>query len=204
MRPAALALCLSACGSGGLSLGATEGGASNSDYADVLEDWTRSVEIAPVTAGFDNVLSGDATYRSWPFREAYAKRYAKDHAFSRMRLDELLATERAAHEAAHEFFFSGYAADRRSLELGTEESAWRLSLVTSAHVSAEPVGVQKIRRPTATVRAYYPYATTTRMSFVLRFPRDVSGRPVLPEGIKWFALHFDGPRGHAEMKWELE
>lgn len=204
MRCALLALALSGCGSAGLSLDANEGGASSADYGDALEDWTRSVEVAPVSSGFDNVLSGDVTYRSWPFREAWAKRYAKDHAYSRTRLGELLATERAAHEAANEFFFSGYAADRRSLELGTEESVWRVSLVTSAHLSVEPLGVEKVRRPTATVRAYYPYVTATRMSFVLRFPRDVGGRPVLPEGIKWFALHFDGPRGHAEMKWELE
>jgi hypothetical protein len=199
----ALLLVLAGCGSSELSLQASGGGATNDDYAKALSDWTRSVEVAPVSEGFDNVLSGDATYRSWPFREAYARRYAKDHHLSRARLDEVVAQERAAHEAAHEFFLSIYAVDRRSLELGTPESIWRVSLTTDAHVTTEPSGVEFIRRPTATVRAYYPYATTTRMTFVVRFPREVGGRPVLPESTKWFELHFDGPRGHAEMKWEL-
>lgn len=204
MRSAAFALTLAACGSSSLSLDTEIGGAEEDEYADVLEAWTRQIEVVPARAGFDNVLSGDATYRSWAFRAAYARQYAEDHHLSRSYRDALVAEERTAHESAHEFFFSGFAADRRSLELESEESAWRLTLVSDAHVRTEPIEVKFIRRPTATVRAYYPYATPTRMTFLLRFPREVGGRPVLPPSAKWFALRFDGPLGHAEMKWELK
>ncbi len=195
----AAAVVLLGCGSAQVSL---DGGGASGDYDAVLDAWTR--EVGVTGEGFENALTGSATYRSWQFREAWVNRFAADHQLPPARKDELAQSERAAHEAAHEFLFSGYAGDRRSLDLGTDQSAWRVALVTDSGSHAEPSGFEEIRRPSSSTRAYYPYVTTNRMTYVIRFPRDVAGRPVLPPGTKWFALRFDGPRGHAEMKWEIE
>ena len=51
---------------------------TDSDYAQVLERWTRTENLIAVSE-LDNLLTVTATYESWDFRWAYVVKYANDY-----------------------------------------------------------------------------------------------------------------------------
>jgi hypothetical protein len=62
-----------------------------------------------------------------------------------------------------------------------------------------------IKRPNALERTYFPYNTTFRQAFRIRFPKaNADGRPTISPKAKWFGIRFAGVQGNSELIWKLD
>ena len=60
-------------------------------------------------------------------------------------------------------------------------------------------------KPGALERTYFPYTTTWRQVFRIRFPRVApDGRSTLASGTKWVGLRFAGAQGNEELRWTID
>ena len=117
--------------------------------------------------------------------------------------------ERSELEGSHEFFIAATSTRQEWSDLTAEDSPWNIRLVndrgdvlTPFAADHDPPGVEKIRRPTPTEHAYFPYLTEFRRAFVIRFPRALpDGTPFLGAGVEAFSLEFSGALGRAELRW---
>jgi len=68
-----------------------------------------------------------------------------------------------------------------------------------------PVLMERVRRPTAVDRVYFPQLNPYRQTFRLTFPAvEADGRKTIPEGAKFIVLRFTGARGPADLRWDLQ
>ncbi len=167
-----------------------------SDFAAIRRAWTRDASVVPVS-GFENVLTLTATCLSPEFRAAYAARYGRDYQLGPRERADLLRAQQFVAAPALPFFFTAIPAlDFHDADLSDPDRGWRVLLVTPqgrwAHTSLE-----KIARPTAVQRAYFPHAHRQRIAFLVGFP------PVVGPQDRWLRLHVISARGQAELEWRL-
>lgn len=177
---------------------------TDSDYAQVLERWTRNRNLFALSE-LDTLLHVTATYESWDFRWAYVVKYASDYRLTveqrRALLDKTLAETRDSHR----FYVALYGTKVRWADLTRANSAWIVRLVDDEGDETAPLSLELIERPGALEQRYFPYTTVFRNVFRIRFPTTTpDGRPTIASHSKWFGLRFAGADGHEELRWEID
>jgi len=172
-------------------------------YPGVWEAWTREKESFAWKELSHEIFVG-ATFESWEFRWAYVVRYAYDYSLSPEARDEMLDASLTSSRLEHRFFVTLSGLDFRESNLANKASAWRVLLVDPAGNQTSPVLMERVRRPTAVDRVYFPQVNSFRQTFRLTFPAvDATGRQTIPDGAEFVVLRFTGARGRADLKWRL-
>jgi hypothetical protein len=172
-------------------------------YPQVWEAWTREKESFAWKELTHEIFVG-ATFESWEFRWAYVVRYAHDYSLSPQARDEMLAASLTSSREEHRFFVTLSGLDFRESNLADKTSAWRVLLIDPEGNQTSPVRMERVRRPTAVDRVYFPQVNAFRQTFRLTFPAvDAEGRRTIPDGAEFVVLRFTGARGRADLKWEL-
>ena len=173
-------------------------------YPQVWEAWTREEEsFAWKELAHEIFVS--ATFESWEFRWAYVVRYAYDYSLTPEARDEMLDASLASSRQEHRFFVTLAGMDFRESNLANRASAWRVLLIDPEGNQTSPVLMERVRRPTAVDRVYFPQVNSFRQTFRLTFPAvDANGRKTIPDGASHVVLRFTGARGRADLTWRLE
>ena len=172
-------------------------------YPRVWDAWTREEEsFAWKELAHEIFVS--ATFESWEFRWAYVVRYAHDYSLPPEARDEMLDASLASSRREHRFFVTLSGLDFRESNLADRASAWRVILVDPEGNQTSPILMERVRRPTAVDRVYFPQVSPFRQTFRLTFPAvEADGRPTIPDGADFVVLRFTGARGRADLRWEL-
>jgi hypothetical protein len=174
------------------------------DYESVLRKWTRTDSLFAV-AELENYLTATATFESWDFRWAYVVRYVQDYRLTieqRKKLLELTLDETREH---HQFFVALYGNERRYNDLTRPDSAWIVRLIDDTGNETAPESIVAITKPNAVERTYFPYNTSYRQAFRIRFPHaKASGTPTISPQATWVGLRFAGAQGNSELVWTLK
>ncbi|MFW2388349.1 MAG: hypothetical protein ACN4G0_08430 [Polyangiales bacterium] len=172
-------------------------------YTRVWEAWTRDREsFAWKELAHEIFVS--ATFESWEFRWAYVVRYAYDYSLAPEARDQMLQASLASSRQEHRFFVTLSGMDFKESNLAGKTSAWRVLLIDPEGNQTVPVLMERVRRPTAVDRVYFPQVNPYRQTFRLTFPAvDPAGRKTIPEGAEFVVLRFTGARGRADLKWQL-
>ena len=176
------------------------------DYDNVLGRWTRTERLFALSE-LENYLTATATFESWDFPCWAIRR-------------PLRAGLPAHHRSAEEAPGEGPRRDapqapvlRRALRGGAQvqrPDQARQRLDRPAHrrhpaTETAPQEIVAIKKPNALERSYFPYNTTYRQAFRIRFPRVASdGKPTISPQAKWFGLRFAGAQGNSELVWQLD
>jgi hypothetical protein len=173
------------------------------DYARVLEKWTREAELISVDE-LDNVLTVTATYESWDFRWAYVARYADDYRLTVDQRRALLERSLADSRHQHQFYVALYAQRPGWSDLKADNAAWIVRLIDDLGGETAPSEIEPIKRPGAIERTYFPYTTPWRRAYRIRFPMvHPDGRPTVSPHAEWFGLRFAGAQGNDKLVWQL-
>ena len=205
MRAAFLALTVltSGCGSALLTMHESPRSFTANDYDDVYEAWTRDADDFAF-GRLSDVLHVDATFESWEFRWAYVVRYASDHGLTTDARTQLLRASLADAQQHHRFFVTLVGSDWRESDLTSERTAWRVQLVDDRGRATAPIEIEKIERPGADERMYFPSISTQRMAFRIVFPgTHDDGTPTIPPESPFVVLRFTGALGVVDLKWEF-
>lgn len=199
----ALALSLAACASHPIRLETGPRAVTPEDYEDIYDAWTRNADDFQ-WGGLNDVLRVTATFESWEFRWAYVVRYASDHALEGDTRNNLLRASLDDSQEHHRFFITISGEVFEEQNLTGARSAWRVVLVDEDGRQAEPIAIERVRRPSAAERTYFPSISSHRQAFRLIFPaRRSDGTPVIPEGAEVVTLRFAGALGQLDVRWEL-
>jgi hypothetical protein len=151
------------------------------------------------------MLTVTATFESWDFRWAYVVRYAQDYRLTVEQRRALLETTLRESLQSHQFYVALYGANWRWVDLTRPNSAWIVRLIDDAGDETAPTEIERIVKPGALERTYFPYTTTWRQVFRIRFPRVApDGRSTLASGTKWVGLRFAGAQGNEELRWTID
>lgn len=176
---------------------------TDSDYAQVLERWTRTENLIAVSE-LDNLLTVTATYESWDFRWAYVVKYANDYRLTVEQRRALLERTLAETNDSHRFYVALYGTKVRWADLTRPSSAWIVRLIDDEGNETAPTSIELITRPGPLEIRYFPYTTVWRHVFRIKFPTTTAdGRSTVSSSAKWFGLRFAGAEGNEELRWEI-
>jgi hypothetical protein len=172
-------------------------------YTRVWEAWTRDKESFSWKE-LAHEIHVSATFESWEFRWAYVVRYAHDFSLKPEARDAMLDASLASSRQEHRFFVSLSGMDFRESNLASRTSAWRVLLIDPQGNQTVPVLMERVRRPTAVDRVYFPQVNSFRETFRLTFPAvEADGRKTIPDDAEFVMLRFTGARGRADLRWDL-
>jgi len=194
----------SACADPKVSLGTGPREYTDSDYAQVLERWTRSKSL--VTLGeLETPLTVTTTFESWDFRWAYVVKYASDYRLTVEQRRSLLERTLAETRASHRFYVALYGTKPRWSDLTRPYSAWIVRLIDEEGNETAPSSIDYIVRPGPLEKIYFPYSTVFRNVFRVTFSTTTpDGRATISPHARWFGLRFAGAEGNEELRWEIE
>ncbi|MBS2020635.1 MAG: hypothetical protein JST00_47715 [Deltaproteobacteria bacterium] len=176
---------------------------TDSDYAQVLERWTRTKNLIEVSE-LDNLLTVTATFESWDFRWAYVVKYANDYRLTVEQRRTLLEKTLAETQDAHRFYVALYGTNHRWADLTRANSSWIVRLIDDEGNETAPLSIELISRPGPLEKRYFPYSTVWRHVFRIKFPTTTpNGQPTIASDARWFGLRFAGAEGNQELRWEL-
>jgi len=176
---------------------------TDSDYAQVLERWTRTENLISVSE-LDNLLTVTATFQSWDFRWAYVVKYASDYRLTVEQRRALLDKTLAESQDSHRFYVALYGTKVRWADLTRPNSAWIVRLIDDEGNETAPVSIELVSRPGPLEIKYFPYSTVWRHVFHIKFPTTTAdGRATISSSAKWFGLRFAGAEGNEELRWEI-
>jgi hypothetical protein len=198
----ALALGAVGCGDEAVSLAGGPREYVASEYDEVLKRWTRSESLFVVNE-LDDLLSVTATFESWDFRWAYVVRYAQDYRLTVEQRRELLEKTLRESNESHQFYVALYGSHWRWVDLTQPNSAWIVRLIDDKGDETAPLEIERIPKPGALERTYFPYTTVWRQVFRIRFPRFAEGRATIAPDARWVGLRFAGAEGNEDLRWDL-
>lgn len=173
------------------------------DYEAILKRWTRADRLYSFQ-GVDDVLSVDSTFESWDFRWSYVIRYAEDYRLTIEQRRELLTTALEDSRKYHQFYVALYGNRPREGDLVGDKAGWVVRLADDkGHVTA-PEQIIPIKKPGVLERTYFPYTTSWRMVYRVRFPASTPAGPTIAPDATLAALRFSGPLGNLELHWSLK
>jgi hypothetical protein len=174
------------------------------DYDIILRKWTRTGSLFAV-AELENYLTATATFESWDFRWAYVVRYVQDYRLTIEQRKKLLERTLDETREHHQFFVALYGNERRYNDLTRADSAWIVRLIDDTGNETAPEEIIAITKPNAVERTYFPYNTSYRQAFRIRFPHaKASGTPTISPQATWVGLRFAGAQGNSELVWALK
>lgn len=203
MKRALLIALLAACTPAPIQLVAGPRDFIADDYPAVYEAWTRDADEF-AWGNMDDVLHATATFESWEFRWAYVVRYAHDYALDAGARAELLRATLEDARQHHRFFVTLAGPRYREQNIAGDTSAWRVVLVDPDGRQTSPVEVQRVRRPSAVERVYFPSIHPHRQAFRVVFPATrPDGTPTIAPDASSVTLRFTGPRGRVDLVWRF-
>jgi hypothetical protein len=187
---------LGACAAIGRQTAATPTGT----YRELLDRWTRSDHAYHE---LETRLRVSATYRSWPFRQAYVAEYSRIYLLPPQEQEALLARETASLEQFHEFLLSAYTQSRQTGDFLSRTGIWRLYLEGPDRTRVPTNRVDRPGEPPAVLATFYPYIDRWSRVYVVRFPRRTpEGREVLPRPeTDTFRLILASTAAQSELVW---
>ena len=204
IAPLALGLASVGCADPKVSMATGPREYTDSDYAQVLERWTREKSLTSLSE-LDTVLTVTATFESWDFRWAYVVRYANDYRLTVEQRRQLLERTLSETTDGHRFYVALYGANIRWTDLTRPNSAWIVRLIDDEGNETAPLSIELIARPGALERRYFPYSTIWRNVFRIKFPTTTpGGTSTISSGARWFGLRFAGAEGNEELRWDVE
>lgn len=190
------------CGPGKLKLDGPASG--NSDYADELDDWTRSRSLYD---HFETRAVVYATFYSPRFIAAYLAEYERiysptDEEFQEVRLK---IKERAARKDC--FFMAVYTGNRDWNDFALSESIWRVYLVTSDGGKLKSLPIREVKDSNQIYHHFFPYFDPFFEGFEVCFAASDSATPdagpIVHGGLEWFEYQLKSPVGDVSLRWEL-
>jgi len=173
------------------------------DYEEVYGAWTKDADEFAF-GQLSDVLNVTATFQSWEFRWAYVVRYAHDHSLATEARAEVLRASLADAQDNHRFLVTLAGPDYRESDLTSERSAWRVLLVDERGAQTVPIEVERLDRPDATDRTYFPSISPFRHAFRVVFPaRRSDGSPTIAPDADHVILRFTGPLGTVDLRWDF-
>lgn len=204
MLAGALAAVLSvACAPSVVSLREGARSYTPSDYEDVLHRWTRTGRILAITE-LDEILAATATFKSWDFRAAYTKRYARDYRLTQDQERELLEASLAETRQYHEFYLALYGGHRRWVDLTQKEPLWVVRLIDDRGNETAPESIVAIPKPGPIEQTYFPYTSAWRQAYLVRFPVATETGPTIAEDASKLSLRLSGAKGEKRLTWEIQ
>lgn len=177
---------------------------TESDYAQVLERWTRQKSLVSVSE-LDTLLTVTSTFESWDFRWAYVVKYANDYRLTVEQRRALLEKTLAETRDGHRFYVALYGTKPRWSDLTRANSAWIVRLIDDEGNETAPLTIELIERPGPLEKQYFPYSSVFRNIFRIKFPTTTpDGRETISPNARWFGLRFAGAEGNQELRWELQ
>ncbi|MBX3230536.1 MAG: hypothetical protein KIT84_02615 [Labilithrix sp.] len=193
-----------ACSDPKVSLGKGTREYTDSDYAQVLDRWTRTKSLFAVSE-LDDLLTVTATFESWDFRWAYVVKYSNDYRLTVEQRRTLLEKTLAETRDSHRFYVALYGTKVRWADLTKPQSAWIVRLIDDEGNETAPTSIELVLRPGPLEIRYFPYSTVWRHIFRIKFPTTTpDGRSTINDQAKWFGLRFAGAEGNEELRWDLE
>jgi len=200
---AALALLVASCGSQSITLRPEPRSFTATDYERIYKAWTKDADEFAF-GRLSDVLNATATFQSWELRWAYVVRYASDHGLATDARAEMLRASLADAEAHHRFFVTLSGQNYRESDITGDHSAWRIVLVDEDGAQTVPIEVEKVDRPDAATRTYFPSVSPFRHAFRIVFPaRRPDGSPTISPDASHVLLRFTGPLGAVDLRWEF-
>lgn len=135
-------------------------------YPAVLEQWTSK---AKVYRGLDFMLEVTGTYKSAPFRRAYAEKFVRDFQLSPQAAAKMLADEKAMAEKNIEFILAVSAPNEKKNNLNASDSAWRIFLESESLDRIKPFEIRLVKKRTARLEEFYPYISPWAQVYRVRF-----------------------------------
>lgn len=197
---------LAALGCGGrvLSIRPASRSFTRGDYEQIYGDWTRASDEFEF-GRLEDILHVTATFESWEFRWAYVVRYAEDYSLGTEDRTRLLRSTLADAQERHRFFVTMVGNRFRESDITDSRSAWRVLLVDEAGRQVAPVEVQRVRRPGAAERVYFPSVSVHRHTFRIAFPtQHEDGTPVIAPDAREIRLRFTGAEGTVDLAWQFD
>lgn len=200
----AMSLGLLACREPKISLATGPREYTESDYAQVLDRWTRTKSLVTLSE-LDDLLTVTATFESWDFRWAYVVKYANDYRLTVEQRRTLLERTLAETHDTHRFYVALYGTKVRWSDLTRPNTSWIVRLIDEEGNETAPLAIELISRPGPLEIRYFPYTTVWRNVFRIKFPTTTpDGRATISPASRWFGLRFAGAEGNEELHWELE
>ncbi|MBU1242100.1 hypothetical protein KKD52_15765 [Myxococcota bacterium] len=181
------------------------------DYSRILKRWTRQYRIIQQ---FDTTLDIHATLLSWEFRWAYTVAVSRWFRLTETEKKKLWATAQQELESSVEFVVATASTESswNDLEKGTPDlpgpgqpvkrSLWRVTLEVDSAEPVTPLEIKAIEPISKLHKDMFPYIGYFHRLFVIRFPRTVGGKEVLPETARVIRLRFAGSLGNARLVWQ--
>jgi len=192
------------CASHPLSLRPATYEVTPDDYEDVYRAWTREAD-AYAWSQLRDVLHITATLESSEFRWAYVVRYARDYGLDPSARTEMLEATLQDAVDHHRFYITLAGDVYREGNLTKRDSAWRLVLIDADGRTTAPSHIERVRRPSAAERVYFPSVSPFRYVYRVVFPaRRADGTPSIPPSAAEVTLRATGARGTVDLVWELE
>src|SRR3954463_2570509 len=119
---------------------------TDSDYAQVLERWTRSKSLVAVSE-LDNLLTVTSTFESWDFRWAYVVKYSNDYRLTVEQRRALLERTLAETQDSHRFYVALYGTKVRWSDLTKPQTAWIVRLIDDEGNETAPTAIEIVLRP---------------------------------------------------------
>lgn len=175
------------------------------DYERIFERWTREKQVFNLDT-LENSLTVSATFRSWQFRQAYVERYADDYRLDAADKRALLEEQWREYEAWNEFLVASTATKPKWADFARDDSPWVIALANDRGNEVAPASIEKVSKPSAVLRTYYPFISVYRKTFVIRFPRTAGdgATHVIAHDVASFSLLFSGALGRAELTWKVK
>ncbi len=170
-------------------------------YLAVARAWTRN---ASVYKGLDSELLVDATFRSLPFRMAYAAEHARIYLLDREATEKLVKDQVAAHGTYLDFTVAAYVPRMEGGDFTGQSPLWRAYLENDKAIRAEPLEIRSLSQDKEVARHFFPYLTPWKWAYTFRFPHADAraGQPLLDRDTRWLSLVITGPSGSARMTWQ--
>lgn len=191
------------CGSTPISLRPQPRSFTASDYERVYEAWTRDADDFAF-GRLSDVLHVTSTFQAWEFRWAYVIRYSNDHSLQTDARSEMLRASLADAQEHHRFFVTLAGTNFRESDLTSPRTAWRVLLVDERGDQTVPVEIERIDRPDAAVKTYFPSVSPFRHAFRVVFPAfKPDGTPTIPNEARYVLLRFTGAIGTVDLRWDF-
>jgi hypothetical protein len=198
-------LLLLSCKAPTVNLGDAAKEIKSKDYEAYFETWTRHGEVYNLDT-LENSLKVSATYLSWEMRQAYVARYCADYGLDEVGKQAMLDKERALLEASNEFLVAATATNQKWAYFHKADSPWRITLITNQGVEVPYTLLERVRKPSPMLIAYFPVITIYREVYRFYFPlvEGTSGMRIIKPALKSFSLVFAGALGRVELKWKVK
>ncbi len=171
-------------------------------YKAVLMDWTREARIY---RGLDLELIAVATYKSPQFRNAYSDEYARTYKLTEAEKKKLIKDQEDAAATYNDFVIAAYVPDEKCNDFSKKDSVWKIYLAAGGKDRIKPVEIRKIKKIDAKIGHFFPYITTWKSVYLVRFPVKFPGteKIIINDSISSIKLVITGVLGSAEMEWDF-